>query len=320
MDGRRARHPQRSRLSHLEVPRAQGTGNRARSANCVTAARQARSMSRRRDLESSEWFHIVHKGADGQDIFSAPSHRAVYEEFVADAFERSAIELHAYAWLTNHLHKLVRVPRGGLPDAEVDCYGCVKVMNRVGCYSLHVVSREDHTDAQLGRLPVHPSQSAPDRRNRRSGRVPVVESRCVVRTSVRAPVAEHRFRDGRLRHRPLRAVRPGASTERSDGARRAAAPTPTECDDIERAVAAVTGRPIGELRVPKGKQTDVPRAVAIMLAVELRAGSSAELAAPVRPERSAFCSSNRAAWPGARCRVRSVRHVRAEIGVCGVPR
>jgi hypothetical protein len=43
-------------------------------------------MSRRRDLESSEWFHIVHKGADDQDIFSAPSHRTVYEGFMADAF------------------------------------------------------------------------------------------------------------------------------------------------------------------------------------------------------------------------------------------
>ena len=74
-------------------------------------------MTHHRDLISSEWFHVVQKGADAQDIFSASSHRTVYEEFLADSFTRFDVDLHAYAWMTNHTHLLTHAPHGGLPEA-----------------------------------------------------------------------------------------------------------------------------------------------------------------------------------------------------------
>ena len=74
-------------------------------------------MTRQRDLTSSEWFHVVQKGADEQDIFSAASHRSVYEDLLDDAFRRSRIELHAYTWMTNHTHQLVHAPHGGVAEA-----------------------------------------------------------------------------------------------------------------------------------------------------------------------------------------------------------
>ena len=207
------------------VPRAPGTG----AGNCVTAVRQARCMSRRRDLESSEWFHIVHKGADDQDIFSAPSHRTVYEGFMADAFERSAIEVHAYAWMTNHLHKFVRVPHGGLPEAmRLLGMRYATVYNgwtdRSGpLFTARYFSEPVTSDAQLAQTARYIHRNP----------LPIVGTAGLVEyrwSSLgalcgrgRAPVAEQRSRDGRLRHRRLRAVCPGAPTERSDRARGATA-------------------------------------------------------------------------------------------------
>jgi len=242
-------------------------------------------MSRRRDLESSEWFHIVHKGADDQDIFSAPSHRTVYEGFMVDAFERSAIELHAYAWMTNHLHKLVRVPNGGLPEAmRLLGMRYATVYNgwtdrRGPLFTARYFSEPVTSDAQLAQTARYIHRNP----------LPIVGT---------AGLVEYRWSSlGALCGR--RPVPPWLSTglvtdgfdvggyeryvlapQPSDRIGLGALPplTPTECDDIERAVAAVTGRPIGELREPKGKLSDAARTVAIMLAVELRAGSSAELA------------------------------------------
>jgi REP element-mobilizing transposase RayT len=70
-----------------------------------------------RDLTRSEWFHVYNRGADRQDIFSADGDWTLFEQLTAEAFERFAIELHAYALMTNHFHFLGRAGDGGLSEA-----------------------------------------------------------------------------------------------------------------------------------------------------------------------------------------------------------
>lgn len=72
---------------------------------------------RRRDLESSTWFHVLNRGADRQDIFSSNGDHALFEQLLADSFERHCVRLHAYALMTNHYHALVHVADGDLPAA-----------------------------------------------------------------------------------------------------------------------------------------------------------------------------------------------------------
>jgi REP element-mobilizing transposase RayT len=75
-------------------------------------ARQAR------DLTQSDWFHIVQRGADRQDIFTSDDDRFLYEKLVNEGFKRHRVELHAYALMSNHVHLLGRVLDGGsLSDA-----------------------------------------------------------------------------------------------------------------------------------------------------------------------------------------------------------
>lgn len=66
-----------------------------------------------RDLTQSEWFHVVQRGADRQDIFVTERDRITYETLLAEGFDRHGVEVHAYAWMSNHTHVLVRVAEGG---------------------------------------------------------------------------------------------------------------------------------------------------------------------------------------------------------------
>jgi putative transposase len=70
-----------------------------------------------RDLTQSIWFHVFNRGSDRQDIFSADADYALFEQLIAEEFPRFAIEVHAYALMTNHFHLLVRCPSAGLSDA-----------------------------------------------------------------------------------------------------------------------------------------------------------------------------------------------------------
>ncbi|WP_420452768.1 transposase [Ilumatobacter sp.] len=77
-----------------------------------------KDMTRRhRDLESSDMFHVVNRGVDRQDLFSAPADRATFEDVLARTVEALAIEIHAHCWMTNHIHLLVRAHDGDLSTA-----------------------------------------------------------------------------------------------------------------------------------------------------------------------------------------------------------
>jgi len=243
-------------------------------------------MSRRRDLSSSDWFHVVQKGADAQDIFSAPSHRSVYEDLMADAFARERIELHAYAWMTNHTHMLCHTPAGGLPDA----------MHRLGTryaglfngwtdrsgplFTARYFSEPITTDEQLvqvgryihrnpipivgiARLADYPWSSLGALTGRRSR--PEWLATGAVAGSLGPPDYE-RFVLTSLpsdRH-PFGDLPPSVLTR---------------CVEIEGAVAAVVGRSVVDLRTPRGKVSDEPRMLMIALAVEFRSAPGSDLAA-----------------------------------------
>jgi REP element-mobilizing transposase RayT len=242
-------------------------------------------MTRQRDLTSSDWFHLVQKGADAQDIFSAASHRFVYEDLLDDAFRRSRIELHAYAWMTNHTHQLVHAPHGGLPEA----------LHRLGTryaslyngwtdrsgplFTARYHSVPVTSDAQLAQtaryihrnpLSIVGAQRLADYRwsslgalcGRRSA--PDWLTTGVVTSGFDADSYERYV----LTPQPSDRIGPGDLPPT----------TPTSCDEIERAVAAVVGRSIDDLRRSPGTVRDDARILMITLAVECRAAGSSALA------------------------------------------
>jgi putative transposase len=242
-------------------------------------------MSRRRDLESSEWFHIVQRGADRQDIFSAVSHRSAYEDCLVDAFERSGIELHAYAWMTNHTHQLVRVPDGGLPAA----------MHRLGTryanlyngwtersgplFTARYFSEPIRSDAQLVQTAryIHrnplPIVGASGLVAYRWSSLGALCSQRQVPPWLTTGVVTAGF-DAQSYERHVLAPQPGDRLGFGD----LPPSTPTSCTEIEGAVAAATGRTVDNLRAPNGTTSDDARTLMITLAVEFRTSDSAELA------------------------------------------
>ena len=242
-------------------------------------------MTGQRDLTTSEWFHLVQKGADGQDIFSASSHRSVYTELVAEAFERCRIELHAYAWMTNHVHQLVHAPEGGLSEA----------MHRLG--TRYASLYNDWTDrsgplfsARFFSEPVtSDEQLAQTARYIHRNPLPIVGSVGLVsyRWSSLGELCGRRPAPHWLTTGVVMAGFDAASYERyvvtaqpCDRMGQGVLPpiTPTSCDQIESAVAAVVGRSTGDLRSPNGKVSDPARTLMITLAVDFRSSDTTALA------------------------------------------
>ena len=60
-------------------------------------------------------FHVGNRGVDRQDLFSSAEDRACFERSVAGALGDGDVELHAYCWMTNHVHLLVRARGADLP-------------------------------------------------------------------------------------------------------------------------------------------------------------------------------------------------------------
>jgi REP element-mobilizing transposase RayT len=63
------------------------------------------------------FYHATLRGNHRQALFHVPADRALLDAIVARALERNDSEIHAYCWMTNHLHFFVRVgqtPLGAL--------------------------------------------------------------------------------------------------------------------------------------------------------------------------------------------------------------
>lgn len=55
------------------------------------------------------FYHITLRGNHRQDIFFAPTDRDLLDTIVADSVPRFGARLHAYCWMTNHVHLLLQV-------------------------------------------------------------------------------------------------------------------------------------------------------------------------------------------------------------------
>lgn len=54
-------------------------------------------------------YHVVLRGNHREALFGTPADRIVLNEIVADALARFDCRIHAFCWMTNHLHLLVQI-------------------------------------------------------------------------------------------------------------------------------------------------------------------------------------------------------------------
>ena len=55
------------------------------------------------------FYHVTLRGNHRQDIFFTSKHREFLNGIVATVIERFAARLHAYCWMSNHIHMLIQV-------------------------------------------------------------------------------------------------------------------------------------------------------------------------------------------------------------------
>jgi len=54
-------------------------------------------------------YHVILRGNHRENIFSTPQDRVVLNALVAEAVDLYVARIHAYCWMTNHLHVLVQI-------------------------------------------------------------------------------------------------------------------------------------------------------------------------------------------------------------------
>jgi len=84
-------------------------------------------------------YHVTLRGNHRQPIFLADSDRTALESFVADAIRRHDARVHAFCWMTNHIHLLVQVATEPLG----------RVMQRIGTRHARFVQRRVETTGHL---------------------------------------------------------------------------------------------------------------------------------------------------------------------------
>jgi putative transposase len=55
------------------------------------------------------FYHVILRGNDGQDIFFSDQDREHLESLVQDGIDRFKHRIHAYCWMSNHVHMLIQV-------------------------------------------------------------------------------------------------------------------------------------------------------------------------------------------------------------------
>jgi putative transposase len=63
------------------------------------------------------FYHVMHRGNAGSDIFKSIRDREKFLEYVGKAVERYEIKIHSYCLMTNHYHFLVETPHSNLSQA-----------------------------------------------------------------------------------------------------------------------------------------------------------------------------------------------------------
>ena len=55
------------------------------------------------------YYHVILRGNHREDLFACPNDRFALNEIVIDVINRFNARLHAYCWMTNHLHALIQI-------------------------------------------------------------------------------------------------------------------------------------------------------------------------------------------------------------------
>lgn len=73
------------------------------------------------------FYHVTLRGNHLQDIFFSPDDRSLLNTIVAEVLDRFGARMHAYCWMTNHVHLLIQVgdvPLGRLMLRIASRYAC----------------------------------------------------------------------------------------------------------------------------------------------------------------------------------------------------
>ena len=63
------------------------------------------------------FYHVMHRGNVGSDLFKTESDRGKFLEYLRQAVQRYAIKVHTYCLMTNHYHLLIETPHPNLSQA-----------------------------------------------------------------------------------------------------------------------------------------------------------------------------------------------------------
>ena len=63
------------------------------------------------------FYHVMHRGNAGSDIFKSIRDREKFLEYIGKAVERYDIKVHTYCLMTNHYHLLIETPHPNLSQA-----------------------------------------------------------------------------------------------------------------------------------------------------------------------------------------------------------
>jgi REP-associated tyrosine transposase len=84
-------------------------------------------------------YHVTARGNHRQDIFFKHGDRRLLDEIMSDALAKTGARVHAYCWMTNHVHLLVQVADRPLGE----------LMQRVGTRFARAIQRDLHTTGHL---------------------------------------------------------------------------------------------------------------------------------------------------------------------------
>ena len=63
---------------------------------------------------SGAFYHVMHRGNAGQDLFKSERDRGKLLEYFGKAVARYEIKIHTYCLMTNHYHLLIETPHPNL--------------------------------------------------------------------------------------------------------------------------------------------------------------------------------------------------------------
>ena len=55
------------------------------------------------------FYHVILRGNDGQDIFFSDQDQNYFEKLVQNGIDRFKHRIHAFCWMSNHVHMLIQV-------------------------------------------------------------------------------------------------------------------------------------------------------------------------------------------------------------------